>query len=263
MSLLLVFFVLIFSLTAPWQAQTARPDPEPAPAPAAAEAPEPAAPAAPADPWGLPEPLPRPVTRSILALTSQGEPDPGLVAAPRKARPRPARQQTLLRLVTASRPVAAAALPAAGGSRLSELLELVDRELGSRQGMAVEPAPGGGVLVRLDESITFDQGRSELKPAMGGPLGRLAAVLAERPGWRVVVTGHTDDVPINTPRFASNWELSAARAAAVARALMARGAERTRFTIRGLADTHPRAANDTPAQRSLNRRVEIELRPRG
>jgi chemotaxis protein MotB len=158
--------------------------------------------------------------------------------------------------------VAAASLPSAG-SRLSELVELVDRELGGRRGLAVEPTDGGGVLVRLDEAITFDQGRARLKPAMAGPLGRLAAVLARRPESRVVVTGHTDDVPINTPRFASNWELSAARAAAVARALMGRGADRSRFTIRGLADTHPRAANDTPAHRELNRRVEIELRPAG
>ncbi|MBC7184314.1 MAG: OmpA family protein, partial [Marinobacter sp.] len=69
---------------------------------------------------------------------------------------------------------------------------------------------------------------------------------------------HTDNVPIRTERFYSNWDLSAARAAAVANVLLARDyVQPTRLAVTGLADTEPRVSNTSPENRAKNRRVEI------
>jgi type VI secretion system protein ImpK len=89
-------------------------------------------------------------------------------------------------------------------------------------------------------------------------VGMLAGVLAQEPG-RIRIVGHTDNVPIRTARFASNWALSEARALTVGRLLVAAGVDIGRVEIEGRADTEPLAANDTTAGRAANRRVEILL----
>jgi chemotaxis protein MotB len=77
----------------------------------------------------------------------------------------------------------------------------------------------------------------------------------------VLVGGHTDDRPIKTPRFASNWELSTARAVAVAGALEAAGLPARRLVAAGFGEHHPRASNDSDEHRQRNRRIEILLVP--
>jgi chemotaxis protein MotB len=82
-------------------------------------------------------------------------------------------------------------------------------------------------------------------------------VVGQLPG-EIIVEGHTDDIPINTARFHSNWDLSAARASSVANGLLATGAvEAGRLKVQGYAETRPRASNEWPETRALNRRVEI------
>jgi chemotaxis protein MotB len=82
--------------------------------------------------------------------------------------------------------------------------------------------------------------------------------------YRIEVQGHTDDIPINTAQFPSNWELSAARAAAVVRFLVSRGVDPVRLVAVGYGDTRPKAPNrdgtsqPIPESQSENRRVEIE-----
>ena len=77
-----------------------------------------------------------------------------------------------------------------------------------------------------------------------------------------MVEGHTDNVPINTARFPSNWELSTARAVSVVRYLSeVVGVEPDRFSAVGYGDTKPKGSNDTPKNRKKNRRVEIILVP--
>jgi len=73
------------------------------------------------------------------------------------------------------------------------------------------------------------------------------------------VEGHTDDLPIHTQRFPSNWELSAARAASVVRFFIQQGIPKERLQAVGLADTQPRAPNTSPEDRAKNRRVVIQL----
>lgn len=273
MSLLLVFFVLIFSLTNPFAAPDGPSDTPkgaaqrkvPMQMPEMVRLPD-------------PQPLPAQMTKGIMAVSSAGSGDPELMSETKplsagamspQTRRSPAGStdvfldRALLRLVTASKPVAPEAV-IQEESRLSELVAQMDAEVRAQTGPGVEvESRKDSLVVRLPEAITFDQGRAMIKPAMASVLGRLAGVLARRGGYKVVVTGHTDNVPIRNRDFASNWELSAARAAAVARALMAKGSNPSRFTISGQADQRPIAANTTTGGRQQNRRVEIELRPVG
>jgi chemotaxis protein MotB len=259
MCLLLVFFVLIFSLK--------EPSPETAPAQAAAAAPAkqvvkaaiPLRPLRPlADPFPHPEPVPASLRLSMVSVASAGQSDPGLVAEPPMGRDDGSGQnfdRALFTLVGSGAPLPASALPDGEPS----LESMISQVKGQTQGLEVE-SNGERVLLRLPESITFDLARADIKPGMSQTLNHLAAILARHPEVPVVVTGHTDDLPINTPAYASNWELSSARAAAVGRALSAQGLEQSRLTIRGLADRQPRLPNTSEANRGQNRRVEIELR---
>ncbi|MFV8572085.1 MotB family protein [Marinobacter sp. SBS5] len=113
------------------------------------------------------------------------------------------------------------------------------------------------IVIRVEEKGSFPSGSAELTWDFETLLLEMAEVLADIPG-ELTVEGHTDDIPIRNDRFYSNWDLSAARAAAVANALLATGSvEPTRLAVKGLADTEPRVDNDSPETRAKNRRVEI------
>jgi chemotaxis protein MotB len=113
------------------------------------------------------------------------------------------------------------------------------------------------IIIRIEEKGSFPSGSAELTWEFEGLLLEMAEVLADIPG-RLTIEGHTDNVPIRTDRFASNWDLSAARAAAVANVLLAAGEVKPeRLAVKGLADTQPRVKNNTAANRAKNRRVEI------
>ena len=252
MSMLLVFFVLIFSLTK--MAPVVNASPQEKPAPKAKPAPVVAAPAPTAQRMPLP-PFLAPVERPGMDRARLVRP---IVQTPAQtpAKPRPTVDPALLTLVTKSSSVAAG-----NEKRLSELMLSLKKEVKAKAGPRVEVASHKDrVVLTLPESVSFSVASAEIKPEALDTLGNLAKVLAKRPGFKVVVTGHTDDVPIANQRFASNWELSAARAAAVARILVQQGLSQSRLSISGLADQAPRVANDTPAHRAKNRRVEIELR---
>ncbi len=113
------------------------------------------------------------------------------------------------------------------------------------------------IVIRIEEKGSFPSGSAELTWEFESLLLEMARVLGTVPG-KLTIEGHTDDVPIRTARFYSNWDLSAARAAAVANVLLATGdVEPTRLAVKGLADTAPRITNDSPENRAKNRRVEI------
>jgi len=113
------------------------------------------------------------------------------------------------------------------------------------------------IIIRVEERGSFPSGSAELTWEFEGLLLEMAEVLADIPG-DLTIEGHTDDVPIRTERFYSNWDLSAARAAAVANVLLARDElQPNRLAVTGLADTEPRVPNTSPENRAKNRRVEI------
>ena len=114
-----------------------------------------------------------------------------------------------------------------------------------------------GFVISLHELGFFDSGQADLLPGAADKIKRLAAVLTEY-GLNMRVEGHSDDVPIHNAQFASNWELSTARATTVARMLLQDAhVDPGKLSIAGYGQYHPAANNDTPEGRSANRRVDI------
>ena len=111
----------------------------------------------------------------------------------------------------------------------------------------------------LGERITFDIGDAVLLADSQSALKRIADLIAPQLDYQIVVSGHTDDIAIHTPRFPSNWELSAARAASVAKFLATHGVAPQRLVIQGKSEFHPLVANTSDDNRKANRRVEISL----
>lgn len=119
----------------------------------------------------------------------------------------------------------------------------------------------GRLQVRALDQILFDSGSAELEPRGREVLAKVAKQLAKVSDRRVRVEGHTDDVPIATARFPSNWELSVGRAATVARFLAEQGVAAVRLEAAGFGEFQPIASNADPAGRARNRRIEIVLAP--
>lgn len=118
---------------------------------------------------------------------------------------------------------------------------------------------GRRIIIRIREKGSFISGSAELEPSYRDVMSEVRSVLALKPG-RILVQGHTDDIPINTSRFRSNWELSAARAVSVAHELMRGGQlDPARFEVSGKADMQPLVPHSTPENRARNRRVEITI----
>lgn len=116
----------------------------------------------------------------------------------------------------------------------------------------------GRVNLRVGEHILFPSGQAALTEDGIRVIEQLAARL-ERESYPIIVEGHTDDRPIQTAQFPSNWELSAARASAVVRVLIDYGIEPWRLSAVGYAETMPVADNFTPEGRAENRRVDLVL----
>lgn len=114
------------------------------------------------------------------------------------------------------------------------------------------------IEVEIRTDILFPSGSARLEPSAVGIIRRLAAVLARFPN-PIRVEGFTDDVPIRTALFYSNWELSAARAANVVHVLSDRGVGRNRLAVVGFGEEHPVASNTTAQGRNANRRVTVVI----
>ncbi len=119
----------------------------------------------------------------------------------------------------------------------------------------------GNISFRISSEILFPSGDAQLGPDAGDVIDRLLPVFNRALTYSIVVEGHTDNIPISTPRYPSNWELAAGRAGAVVRHLQARGINPTRLSASGYAETRPVVSNTSPAGRATNRRVELVMRP--
>ncbi len=114
-----------------------------------------------------------------------------------------------------------------------------------------------GLVISLHEAGFFPSGSAEIRRESLATLVALAATLPDAP---LRVEGHTDNVPIHTQQFASNWELSTARASMIARMLLEHGVMRpSNVSAAGYAEFHPAASNATAEGRTQNRRVDIIL----
>ena len=119
---------------------------------------------------------------------------------------------------------------------------------------------GRGLKVRLlTDRLLFSSGSAIIHPAAFPTLDRIGAIVAEERRHPVAVEGHTDDRPIHTAQYPSNWQLSGGRAAAVVQRLIGAGVAPRRTSLSGYAAEHPVGTNETSAGRARNRRVEIIL----
>ncbi len=120
-----------------------------------------------------------------------------------------------------------------------------------------------GIVVSIKDKLLFSPGSAKIKPQFYPFLRKLQKIM-EAVDTKVKVVGHTDNIPIRSSIFPSNWELSAARAAAVVRFFLRdKNLDPRRFEAIGKADSEPIAPNDTPKDRAKNRRVEIVFITRG
>ena len=117
------------------------------------------------------------------------------------------------------------------------------------------------MIVRLGDKILFDPGKTDLKPEGKDALAQVTTVLKDLPNRNFQVAGHTDNVPIKSKKFRSNWDLSTARAVEVLNFMVGSGMEAKRVSAAGYADQSPVAPNDTPENMAKNRRIEITLVP--
>jgi chemotaxis protein MotB len=129
-----------------------------------------------------------------------------------------------------------------------------------KQEVSVRATPDG-VILSLQEIGFYDPGSDVLRPGAEAILDRVIGVVTAS-GNRLRIEGHTDNVPIHTARFPSNWELSTARATGMVRLFMGKySVAPQRLSAAGYAEFHPVADNDSPAGRGMNRRVDIVILP--
>lgn len=115
------------------------------------------------------------------------------------------------------------------------------------------------LILTLGEDISFPSGQAKLLDYIKPALKDMATFFITEPGYRIIVAGHTDNTPIHTPQFPSNWELSTARAMRVARFLIDCRVAPERINIEGFGQYRPIGDNTHFLGREANRRVEISL----
>lgn len=119
----------------------------------------------------------------------------------------------------------------------------------------------GRLVIQLPQDILFQSGSAVIGSEGQETLGSVGAVLAELNDRKFQIEGHTDNVPISTQRFPSNWELSSARALSVVRLLIEQGVQPDNVSGAGYGEFQPVASNDSADTRRLNRRIEIVMLP--
>ncbi|MCG7897096.1 MAG: type VI secretion system protein TssL, long form [Candidatus Thiodiazotropha lotti] len=143
-------------------------------------------------------------------------------------------------------------------AQAEELQEMLESEISD--GLIDVETESTNIIIRIQEKGSFPSGRANLNPEFFEVISKITEVIATTPG-KIIVAGHTDNIPISTRRFRSNWELSSARAVTVVHAMLSNASiEEERFLIQGYADSQPLVDNDTSENRAQNRRVELVIR---
>ena len=145
----------------------------------------------------------------------------------------------------------------AAADRIREVVKKEIVERGLSEGIITVHPSQEGLVISLREAGFFASGSAEIRSES---LEMLKAVAAALPNQAMRVEGHTDNIPIHTAQFATNWELSTARAATITRLIIAQHtADPAQISAAGYAEFRPIASNDTEQGRSQNRRVDIVL----
>lgn len=119
----------------------------------------------------------------------------------------------------------------------------------------------GRMVVALSSDVLFPSGSSRLSAEGQTAIKEVAQLLSTIPSRKYQVEGHTDNIPIRTQQFPSNWELASARALTVVRGMLEAGMPADRVSAASFGDTKPAQSNETPEGRKANRRIEIVIVP--
>jgi chemotaxis protein MotB len=200
--------------------------------------------------------------RSLLAAVPLGIATPIPNAPDRDDMPPPGNESGVKAATGPARPDEArrAAQTLAAAAMLTKVADDVVKAMSGlvKKNLVVVRRKRSWIEVEIRTDILFPSGSARLAPGAVDIIRRLADVLARFPN-PIRVEGFTDNVPIRTVQFYSNWELSAARAGSVVHVLSDRGVARDRLAVVGFGDQHPVASNATPQGRNANRRVTVVI----
>lgn len=147
-------------------------------------------------------------------------------------------------------------------ARISEFRSLLDRFKGLIDaGKLKVKMAEGRMVVELASDVLFGSGSANLSRDGRAALAEVAQLLASIPDRKFQVEGHTDNVPISTSQYPSNWELASARAVTVVKTMVDAGMHADRISAASFGDSKPAHPNDTPEGRASNRRIEIVVVP--
>lgn len=139
----------------------------------------------------------------------------------------------------------------------NDMQRVLANEIASDAMMVIKA--GNSTVLRFPNKQTFESGFSDMLPEFLPTLQKVLDELETSDG-QIIISGHTDDIPITTDQFRSNWDLSASRATSVAHYILKNTTiTRDRITVQGFADSRPLAPNDSAENRAKNRRVEITI----
>ncbi len=151
--------------------------------------------------------------------------------------------------------------PGSTNEKRDQTAEILEKAFAGeiKDGLVSVERKDGAVVIKIGSGGAFPSGDATLTPLAVSLIDKIGEV-AQQNNAKIVIGGHTDNVPISTVRYRDNWDLSAARAVSVVRELVSgRGFSPTQIQAQGFADTQPLAPNDSAANRALNRRIEIEV----
>lgn len=253
MTLLIAFFVLLLAMSEPKSEDTPKPDRE-------------SGGLADGDAMSAPSTTDRQETVISSAPTGDGLLDGSQSLLPasnsvveRISRPLAAGNQTVQAENTTETATGADADITQPGGLNQELTDIAST-LSTIAELGIDANPGTQELtLRIDDNLLFFSGNAELRYAGMMLLKQLTPILTGFSG-QLSIEGHTDDLPINTLQFPSNWELSSSRALAVLRFLDDDGLDPGKMRAVAYADSQPLSPNETREARARNRRVEIVLR---
>ncbi|STO09370.1 flagellar motor protein MotB [Exiguobacterium aurantiacum] len=149
-------------------------------------------------------------------------------------------------------------------AKLDELKEQVTQYIEEKglQDQIEATINSSGLVLTIQDRALFSMGEATLDAEARDVARSISGILEQAGNREIVVSGHTDNVPINTARFPSNWELSSARATAFMRVLLTNDSlNPSQFTLASYGEYKPIATNDTDAGRAKNRRVEVLIKP--
>jgi len=149
-----------------------------------------------------------------------------------------------------------------GGDKWKQMANTLRSRLSSKEVdhlVKVSLPKDGVIAIQIQGSILFESGSTYLSYEVDPVLDTLLELFRQYHGYSINIKGHTDNIPISTDHYESNWELSAIRATTVLRYFLSRGVNPRRFTATGFGDAVPIASNTTIEGRTKNRRIEFVL----